>query len=178
MKKQNSQFLGRLLATGSLTLMLLALAGCSATEVALTNAAEQALTALSANKSLAEQFVKDVKQNVDPGDPEYQKIMGSYEVARDEYNDYISRVESAVKTGESDLPSAESLDGVNQKSVEFISAAAKGIDPAFANRGIKLEKAIVFPSLGSSTKSLSRDARTLMADKVVRDLRWKPWSQL
>ena len=122
--------------------------------------------------------MKDVKQNVDPGDPQYQRIMGAYEVARDEYNDYISQVQATVKGGKSDLPQAQSLERLNQKSLEFISTAAKGIDPGVANRALKFEKAFVFPSLGVSTKSLSRDARNLLADRVVADLRWKAWSQL
>jgi hypothetical protein len=39
-------------------------------------AVQDGVTALENNKSLAEQFVRDVKSSYEPGDPQYRTVMG------------------------------------------------------------------------------------------------------
>jgi hypothetical protein len=180
MKQRTFHHLTYTLLNTSLAFSMLLLGSCSPAEIADVQAAEQAaLNALSANKSLAEQFVKDVKRNVDKDDPQYESIQATYERARDEYNQYLSRLQATIKSGRSDHTSADSIEHLNHANTEFVSSAARGLDPsANNNRRLDYEKAIVIPSLPPSARKLSRDARGLLADKIITDARWQPWSQL
>ena len=87
-----------LLALALALLMLPTITGCTPTEESETiSGLQTALSDLTQNRSLTEQFVRDVKASVDPGDPAYVQAMESYQDARDSYNRYLDNVESGRK---------------------------------------------------------------------------------
>lgn len=178
MKKLSLSHFRRLAAISTICFVTFVLGACSPAEMQISDQVADALTALNKNKAVSEQFVKDVKSHVDATDPQYEPIMGRYEDARDLYNEYISEIQSSIKSAGSDFPSSESIELINRAGTAFIAAAARGIDPSVSSRRLDFDRAIVCPSLGKSTAKLSRDARTLLADRVIAGMRWKPWSQL
>jgi len=185
---KNLQFnrLYRLLSAVLFTTAFFLLGACSPAEkqIALTlaqdavGAANAKLSQLTQNKNLSEQFVHDVKNHLDTTDPQYERIMGHYEIARDLYNEYISQLQSSVKSGRSNSSAADSMDHLNSATAAFIGAAAKGLDPTITSRNVQFDRAIVLPTVDNSVKKLSLDARKLLADHVIAGMRWKPWSQI
>jgi hypothetical protein len=104
--------------------------------------------------------------------------MDTYEQAREDYNNYLSQIETAARTGQRPLLSNEAVDSIKDSTTEFISAAAKGIDPN-VSRTIQFRRAIVLPpTLVTGLKKLPPGVRGVIADRVAADLHWKPWPQL
>jgi hypothetical protein len=162
--------------TSAITIVIAGSLGCSQADI---QAVSNAITTLENNKALAEQFVKDVKKTVDPQDPQYRAIMGQYEDARDAYNDYISHLDQAAQQGPVRTVPPQSADKVKGAATEFISAAARGLDPTNRNRGLDLDKAITIPpNLEPSVRKLSSQARKIISDEFRDSIRWKAWSQL
>jgi hypothetical protein len=153
--------------------------GCTpAEEAAVTSDVSTALAALEGNKALSEQFVRDVQDTMAPTDPQYKSIMGAYEEAREDYNSYLSQIEMAARMGRRPPLNSGAVDGVKDSATEFISAAAKGLDPT-ANRKIQFRKAIILPpTLVTGLRRLPRGVRAAIADRVAADLHWKSWSTI
>jgi hypothetical protein len=159
---------------------LLLTTGCTPAEVqAVKTDVSAGLAALEANKSLAEQFVRDVKGNMDLADPRFDGIMERYERARDDYNSYLSQMETSARTGQKVLNVQTMADTLASSTTNFISAAARGLDPNVSNRNLQVSGAIVVPPmLSRSVLKLQRDVRKAIADRLATDLHWKAWDQL
>ena len=153
--------------------------GCTpAEEAAATSDVSTALAALEGNKTLSEQFVRDVQGAMAPTDPQYQSIMRAYEEAREDYNSYLSQIETAARMGQRPPLNNGAVDGVKDSATEFISAAAKGLDPT-TSRTIQFRKAIILPpTLVTGLRRLPRGVREAIADRVAADLHWKSWSAI
>ena len=150
---------------------------CSLTPAEI-QAASTALTALTQNKALTEQFVRDIKTTFEPGDIQYRTVMGLYELSRDDDNNYISTIETSDRSGRSVVMPEESLAQVKERTTAFISAAARALDEV-GSRTIQFDKAIVIPpNMPSVVRKLSRETRSLVSDRISADLRLKTWSQI
>lgn len=165
------------IAAIALSLSLCLLNSCTPAEVqTVTSDVGTALADLEANKTLAEQSVREVKSTMAMADPQYQNIMGAYEQAREDYNGYLSQVEMAAKMGHALPASTETTAGVKRSAMDFIQGTSEGLD--WDVRGLKLNRAIVLPPKLGSLRKLPRSVRTAIADRIATDLHWKSWSQL
>jgi hypothetical protein len=163
-------------AVAGILLTIAMFSSCSTADI---QAVSNAVSALETNKALAEQFVRDVKGAYDPADPQYRSIMSQYEQSRDTYNEYISQVEAAARTGRRLTVPEESDDMVKKSAVRFISSATRSLDPKYSDRGLSLDRAITIPNnLMLSLTKLPTSARRLLSDGLRRELRWNSWSQL
>jgi hypothetical protein len=165
------------IAAIALSLSVCLMNSCSPAEVqTVTSDIGTALADLEANKTLAEESVREVKRTMPMADPHYQSIMEAYEQAREDYNGYLSQVEMAAKMGQALPVGAETTDGVNRSATAFIQGTSAGLD--WDVRGLKLNRAIVLPSKLSRLPKLPRSVRTAISDRIATDLHWKSWSQL
>ena len=155
--------------------------GCSAKDESETVAVLQsALSDLTQNRSLAEQFVRDVKASVPPADPNYQQALDSYEDARDAYNHYLDTVENPSGKGSSrSLRSVEAITGARNATAEFLADATTALRPDVATRRIQFQRAVVIPDdLQRSLKKLPKTARDYLTDQFDGQVRWRSWGQL
>jgi len=142
-------------------------------------AATDVIDALSQNKALVEQFVKDVKLNFQPTDTKYKKLSRLYDDSRDMYNDYVSTLQATAtaKTGRAVTVSGKTLADVKERTTQFILEAARALD-VDGTRQLSMNNAIVLPTNLDSLSRLSRDARSIVSEKVGPGLRLKAWSQI
>jgi hypothetical protein len=166
-------------AMTTMSILLLLLVGCSQAQVqAVASAVTDGLAALEANKAISEQFVREIKQKMPAVDPRYETIMKSYEQARDGYNTYLAEIETTARTGQRFSLTNEAVDGVADSTTEFISNAAKGLDP-IGTKALQFRRAVILPlKLVTSVRTLPSGTRGAIADRVGADLHWKSWSQL
>jgi hypothetical protein len=159
---------------------VLTLNGCTATEEADTvTALQSALTNLVQNRSLTEQFVRDVKSNTDAGDPAYVEAMESYQDARDVYNRYLDSVENGTHNGgERSLHQASPRD-VENVTADFLAEATRALKPSVDTRRIAFQRAVVVPeNLQTTLSKLPKKARERVIDQFDDQVRWRSWSQM
>lgn len=156
---------------------LLTTVGCTAAEESADVAAlETALNSLMQNRSLTEQFVRDVKVSVDPSDPEYLRTMETYQDARDAYNRFLDSAESAPPSGS--VKSETPLD-VRNATADFLAEATSALRPSVNTRRVPFQRAVVIPeNLQKQFAKLPKHARESIIGDLDKQVRWKPWSQL
>lgn len=142
---------------------------------ALSSAAHE----LAANRSLAEQYVRDIKASVDTNDPAYGEMMESYQQARNTYNHFLDLIKLAAKQ---EKPSKESLkmtaEEARSSAVEFVAGATRSLAPTLATRNVRFEKAIVIPQ--SLPECLYRIPKKYREEAInqLDEVRWRAWGQL
>jgi hypothetical protein len=159
---------------------VIGLSGCTPAEESDTISAMQgALSSLVQNRSLTEQFVRDVKSNTDPGDPAYVQAMESYQDARDVYNRYLDAVESGTKDRNSrSLRNASPLE-VQNATADFLADATRALKPSVNTRRVAFQRAVVVPeNLQSTLDKLPKKTREKLTDQFDDQVRWRSWSQL
>lgn len=157
------------------------MSGCNAKDEAATIAIMQnALSDLTQNRSLVEQFVRDVKSSVPPSDQNYQQALNSYDDARDAYNHYLDTIENpSGKNSSRSLRSVEAEEAARSASAEFLADATTALKPTVATRHIEFQRAIVLPDdLQHALKTLPKNQRDYLTDRFDSEVRWKPWGQL
>jgi ABC-type transporter Mla subunit MlaD len=154
--------------------------GCTgAEESQVITQLQTGLSSLLQNRALTEQFVRDIKTNVDPSDPGYAQAMDSYQDAREAYDHFLDTVE-----GGSDAHSPRSLRGVAANDVQnstadFLADATSVLKPTVNTRRIPFQRAVVIPdNLQTTLNKLPRKAREKVIDQFDRQVRWRSWSQL
>lgn len=159
---------------------MLGLTGCTPTQSANDVAAlESALGTLIQNRSLTEQFVRDVKSSAAPGDPAYQEVMESYNDARDAYNHFLDTVETGTNHGTSQKAQLRAAVDAQEASAQFLREATRTLNPSFNTRGIDFQRAIQIPdTLPHQFCQLPRKARGTIIEKVDRQIRWRSWGQM
>jgi Ni,Fe-hydrogenase I large subunit len=170
----------------SITVLLLVSApsmlvvGCTPTDEAATVAGlESAYSTLTQNRTLAEQFVRDIKSSVPATDPTYQQARESYEDAVGAYNRYLDQVE--MSSGKArDLASAEGVESDAQSSVtDFLANATRTLQPGASTSRSLLRKAAPLPSnLDRALATVPRRQRQALIDKLDRQVRWRSWGEL
>ena len=170
----------RLLISTILLASTLATVGCTATEEADTvTALQNALSELTQNRSLTEQFVRDVKANTDPGDPAYLQAMESYQDARDVYNRYLDGVENGSHSGEDRSLRHASRHDVENATADFLSDATRALKPSVNTRRIAFTRAVEVPDdLQTTLAKLPKKARESLINQFDDQVRWRSWSQM
>lgn len=163
-----------LLASTSLTV------GCTATEEAETvTALQNALSELTQNRSLTEQFVRDVKSSVDPGDPSYTQAMESYQDARDVYNRYLDSVESGNHADNDRSLRHASRRDVENATADFLADATRALRPSATTRRVAFQRAVIVPDdIQTTLAKLPKKARERLVDQFDDQVRWRSWSQM
>jgi hypothetical protein len=152
------------------------LIGCSPAETA---AFDSALEALVSNKSLAEQFVRDIKADKEPTDPVYGQLMDRYEDSKDSYNHFLDSAENGARTNGRSPSLGEALESARSSSTEFLVQATRSLRPDVNTRGIAFEKAIRVPEdLSQSLHKLPGKYRNRIIDQLDKQVRWRSWHQL
>jgi hypothetical protein len=156
------------------------LTGCNPTEESDTiSDLQTALSDLTQNRSLTEQFVRDIKSSLDPGDPAYVQAMESYQDARDVYNRYLDSVESGRKQNDERSLRGASPRDVQNATADFLADATRALKPSVNTRKIAFQRAVVIPeNLPSNFTSLPKKVRNRIIDNVDDQVRWRSWSQM
>lgn len=166
-------------AVATSTLLANGLGCTSAEESEIVTSLQSALSSLQQNKSLAEQFVRDVKSGVTPSDPAYAEVMESYQNARTTYDRYLDSVEEPEKTlPVRSLRRASSID-VQNAAADFLADATSALKPSLNTRRIPFQRAVIVPdNLGETLHKLPKKSRSKLIDHFDEQLRWRSWSQL
>jgi hypothetical protein len=142
-------------------------------------ALQGALSNLTQNRALIEQFGRDVQSQIDKQDPQYPELMEQYEEARDAYNQYLDATkQSALGNAQSD-----EVDGaaraVRNTSARFIANAARALAPNTALRGVAIRNAIDLPAgLPEALKRIPKRERKLVVEKYMQNLHVRSWGTL
>jgi len=170
----------KLLLPIALLSVTLATTGCTSTEEAETvTALQNALSELTQNRSLTEQFVRDVKSTTDPSDPSYIQAMESYQDARDVYNRYLDAVESGSHADKDRSLRHTSPRDVENATADFLSDATRALRPSANTRRIAFQRAVIVPdNLQATLAKLPKKAREQLIDQFDDQVRWRSWSQM
>lgn len=168
-------------ATAGIVILLCGLiGGCTPTETTDALAALQSgLSTLVANRTLAEQFVRDVKTSVNPSDPAYIQSMESYEEARDSYNRFLDTVENGSAKGKS--PQHEMQLGLDAQdsTAGFLQDATRALKPSMNTRAIDFRRAVQIPdNLAANLHKLPAHKRGKLIDQFDSQVRWRSWGQM
>ena len=151
----------------------------NSTETEAIEALQAGLNTLVQNKSLAEQFVRDVKSSADPTDPAYEQVMETYEDARDSYNNFLDGLEFAAKTNQSQTNLTEAAETAQTATADFLEGATRTLRPNADTRGIAFRRAIILPdALARNLKKLPKKSRQDIVNRFDREVRWRSWRQL
>ena len=166
--------------TGIVLALCVFIAGCTPQEKVDTVAALQsALSTLVANRTLAEQFVRDVKSSVSPNDPTYQQAMESYEEARDSYNRFLDSVEYGAVKGQSPRNEMQLGMDAQDSTAGFLQDATRALKPSMNTRSINFRRAVEIPDgLASDLHRLPRRARGALVQRFDDQVRWRSWGQM
>lgn len=154
--------------------------GCTGTQEAETvTALQNALTNLVQNRSLTEQFVRDVKSSTDPSDPAYVEAMESYQDARDLYNRYLDAVESGTPVEKDRSLRHASPRDVENVTADFLSEATRALKPSVDTRRVAFQRAVMLPeNLQTTLSKLPKKAREHLINQFDDQVRWRSWSQM
>lgn len=161
----------------SLTLSFMLTTACNTGEAiaALSAAAND----LYKNRSLTEQYVRDLKATLEPSDPAYQQMLANYQEARNAYNHFLQLVELGARAGK--LPPgllSAGAEDARTSAAEFLSGATRTLAPGLSERRIPFQKAIAIPpNLPEHLHRLPEKYRTQLLEQL-NDARWRAWQSL
>jgi hypothetical protein len=174
------QTIKKLIATTVIALSCLTICGCTPAEEqeALTQM-QTALSNLEHNRSLAEQFVRDIKASADPSDPGYIQAIQSYQEAREAYDHYLDGVETNGKALTKRSLQIYGPNEVRNATADFLADATAVLKPNVNTRRIPFQRAIVVPDdLQSNLQKVPKKMRERMIDGFDNQVRWRTWEQL
>lgn len=156
------------------------MSGCTPQEEKNAAAAfDASLTSLVQNRTLAEQFVRDVKTSCDPSDPSYQQARESYDQARDSYNRFLDTVESGSNGDRSTLRESQVESDAKDSSADFLKDATRALQPSVSTRGLEFRRAISIPdNLQVTLHKLPKRARESLVAQVDNQVRWRSWGEM
>jgi len=172
-----------LLSTAFLAAMIVSgLTGCTPQEESeAISTITGAIGDLSANRALAERFVRDVKSsNLSPSSDAYEQARNSYEHAVRANNHYIDLLEGVGSDASSrTLRASEAVTKARDTTADFLADAAAAIDPSGITRKIRFVRAVTIPDdLSERLRKVKKHSRELIiihADPLVR---WESWGDL
>jgi len=159
---------------------LCGISGCTSAEEQETEAAIQsALTTLTANRALVEQFGRDIKTRVSPDSPVYSDLMESYEEARDSYNHFLDSVAAAGANEPVNGEIEPAMVDAESSTAGFIQSASRALDPAGEARGLTAHRAIKLPvNISAQLQRLPRSFRKRIVKQFGGQVYWRSWGQL
>ncbi len=155
--------------------------GCTSKEESDTiSLIQNALSDLSQTRAMSEQFVRDVKSNVSPVDPNYERIQESYDNARDANNHFLDTIEGAEKTDNSrSLRTSDAMINARNATADFLADATSALRPSAQTRHIPFAQAVEIPDdIPRSLRKLRKSDRAVLIDRIDRQVRWRSWSNL
>ena len=164
----------------ALSCLCAGLSGCTSEEETNTiTTLQAALNNLVQNRSLTEQFVRDIKANADPSDPGYVQAMDSYQDARDSYDHYLDSVENGRQSVPTRSLRRSSPTDVQNATADFLADATSVLKPTVNTRRIPFQRAVVIPdNLQATLNKLPKKAREKLIDEFDQQVRWRSWGQL
>jgi hypothetical protein len=160
--------------------LIFSLLGCTSAEKAdVVSALQTALSDLTQNRALTEQYVRDCKADISPNDPNYVPVMEAYQDARDIYNRYLDLVESGTKSDDQRSLRSSSSRDVENAAADFLAVATRSLRPGVDTRGIPFQRAVMLPEhLQETLAKLPKKARQKLTNNFDSQVRWRSWSQL
>ncbi len=153
--------------------------GCNPQQEAAFSSALSALSSLQQNKSLGEQFARDVKSEVAPDDGSYITLLETYEDARNTYNRFIDRLGAAVTANDSKADLSTEYEETQRKVAAFLRLASQTLDPSLDQRGVPFQRAIEIPkTLPKALHDLPARSRNEIVTHVAQSARWRSWRDL
>ncbi len=157
------------------------LTGCTAEqESEAISTITSAIGDLSANRALAERFVRDVKTNLSPSSDAYEQARESYDDAVKANNHYVDVIEG-VGLGASSRAwaNADAVTEARTASADFLADASAALEPSGTTRKIKFNRAVTIPDdLPRKFHKLKKKAREEVMGGADRLVRWQPWGSL
>jgi hypothetical protein len=174
------QALAKVTACGIVLTLCLIATGCPAAEENASVAALQAgLASLVNNRTLAEQFVRDVKTSVSPNDPTYQQAMESYEQARDSYNRYLDSAEYGEAKNQSARNELQMEMNAQDSTAGFLQDATRALKPSMNTRAIDFRRAVQIPdNLTANLHKLPKKERGAVIHNFDDQVRWRSWGEM
>jgi hypothetical protein len=140
---------------------------------------QAALSQLTQNRAMAEQFGRDIKTNVSPSTTTYADLMESYEEARDSYNHFLNAVESDGMGRASQDVVTPSMTDAQNATYDFIEAASKTLNPGGDVRGVSIRRAIKMPvNLPAQLQRIPKAERRRLVKQFGEQVQWRSWGQL
>lgn len=160
--------------------LCLSTSGCpAAEEAAIAAQLQTALSNLEQNRSLTEQFVRDLKASADHSDPAFAEAMESYQHARECNDQYLDAVETNGHSRTSRSLRLSEPSQVRNAAADFLADATSILKPTVNTRRIPFQRVIVVPEdLQSTLQKLPKKARNKLIDQFDDQIRWRSWGQL
>ena len=158
----------------------LMMAGCTSTEESETlSALEAALASLSQNRTLIEQYGRDIQSRIDTSSDTYTTLMQQYEEARDAYNQYLESVEHEVVSKHHHADLSSSAHAAREASAEFMASATRALDSRAPLRRVAFREAISLPDgLVRDLRRIPKADRQGMIDIYANQLKIRSWGRL
>ena len=174
------QAFARVAACGIVLALCVVATGCPASEENASVAALQAgLASLVANRSLAEEFVRNVKTSVSPNDPTYQQAMESYEEARDSYNRFLDSVEYGAVESQTPRNELQLEMDAQDSTAGFLQDATRALKPSMNTRAINFRRAVQIPDhLAANLHKLPKHDRGALIRNLDDQVRWRSWGEM
>jgi|GEM_PF-4296612 len=171
--------LQRSLRYSFLLILAITLAGCTPKEKeAAILDLTSALNDLVQNRSLTEQFVKDVKATSAPSDPRYMQAVESYQHARETYHSYIDMVEAGEPLHTRSLRGTSPVE-VQNATADFLADALSILKPEVNTRHLRFQRTIIIPdNLTTTIGKLNKKTREQILDRIDPQVRWRTWGEL
>jgi hypothetical protein len=147
-------------------------------------AASQAMEDLNTfvqNKTLAEQFVRDIKASVDPSEPVYARLLESYNTAKNANNRLLDEIEapgsSRARAIRFRLDTAKR--NAEQSLAAFLDSATRTLRPAVSLRNADLKRVTARPdNLVTAMQSVPKAEKAKYVHKFDSSVRWSAWNAL
>lgn len=145
------------------------------------NTAMQDLNTLVQNKTLAEQFVRDIKASVDPSEPIYAKLLESYDQARGCNGRFLDEIEAPgsyrIRGIRSSIDMAKR--NAEESMLAFLDNAAHTLRPTVSMRSTELRRIVALPdNFPLVLRNIPQRTKAKYVHKFDSSVRWRSWSEL
>lgn len=154
---------------------------CSPGTLQTASQAIEDLNTLVQNRTLAEQFVRDIKANVDPSEPVYSKLLESYDQARDSNSRFLDEIEAPGSHRARAIRSR--FDTAKQRAEEsmaaFLDSATRTLRPTASMRSAELKRVAALPdNVATILQTVPKTQRAKYIRKFDSSVRWHTWNEL
>jgi hypothetical protein len=168
------------LISASLAILMSSL-GTSSCSPETLNSAMQDLNTLVQNKTLAEQFVRDIKASVDPSEPIYAKLLESYDQAKDCNSRFLDAIEGSGSYRSRAIRSSLEMAKRNaeESMVAFLDSATRTLRPTVSMRSTDLRRIAALPeNFPMILRNVPQSTRAKYVRKFDSSVRWRSWTDL
>src|SRR5579884_3471621 len=173
--------LGLTSACLAVSICTLGTSSCSPGTLQTASQAMEDLNTLMQSKTLAEQFVRDIKANVDPSEPVYSKLLELYDQARDSNSRFLEEIEAPgshrARAIRSRFDTAKR--NAEQSMAAFLDSATRTLRPAVSMRSAELKKIAALPdNLVTILRTVPKAQRANYIHHFDSSVRWRSWNEL